>query len=85
MTKSSRTIDDSLLEAALEGLELQKTRLETQISEIRGRLGKRSRNLPDTPFQAAKKRTLSPEARKRIAAAQKKRWALYRKTSAAPK
>jgi hypothetical protein len=33
--------------------------------------------------QPAKKRVLSPAARKRIAAAQKKRWAEFRKTSEA--
>lgn len=86
MPKSSKTIDDPLiLEAALEGLEIQKMRLETQIREIRERLGKRGRNSRETPVQTARKRTLSPEARKRIAAAQKKRWAQYRKTTATNK
>jgi hypothetical protein len=85
MPKSSKTLDHPLiLEAALEGLEIQKMRLEAQISEIRERLGKRG-NSRQAPLQTARKRTLSPEARKRIAAAQKKRWAQYRKTTATPK
>jgi hypothetical protein len=80
-------IDQSLLAAALQGLELQKARLEAQIATVRqmvtGRV-KPGRN-PKTATEAAadpvarkknrQKRKLSPEARERIAAAQKKRWA----------
>ena len=79
MPKNPSTWNDPLvLEAALEGLELQKHRIEAQIQEIRSRLGKRSRTSVE-PARTATKRTLSTEARKRIAAAQKKRWAEYRK------
>ncbi len=78
MAKNLRTLDDPLvLKAALEGLELQKQRIEAQIREVRSRLGKPGKS-PETP-NGSKKRILSPEARKRIAAAQKKRWAEYRK------
>jgi hypothetical protein len=85
MAKTLKTLDDPLvLEAALEGLELQKSRIEAQILEIRNRLGKRSRTPAEAGHNAAKKRTLSPEARKRIATAQKKRWAEYRKSTASP-
>ncbi len=77
--------NQELLAAALEGLELQKQRIEDQIREVRGLLGlgagKRGR-----PPAAATKKTgpgrLSAAARKRIAAAQKRRWAEYRKSSA---
>jgi predicted nucleic acid-binding Zn-ribbon protein len=80
MSKTSKTLDDPLvLEAALEGLELQKQRIEAQIREVRSRLGRRAKDTPDAAFTAMKKRNLSPDARKRIAAAQKKRWAEYRK------
>lgn len=83
MSKNSTTFDDPVvLEAALEGLELQKRRIEVQISEIRSRLGKRPRKSLEVPSAAQKRRILSPEARKRIAAAQRKRWAEYRKTNA---
>jgi hypothetical protein len=80
MPKNSKTFDDPVvLEAALEGLELQKKRIENQIREIRARLGKRPRSgKPDT-VASTRKRNLSAEARKRIASAQKKRWAEYRK------
>ena len=49
--------------------------------EIRVRLGQRSRNHPSRAHNGGKKRTLSPEARKRIATAAKKRWAEYRKST----
>jgi hypothetical protein len=84
MAKLSRNFSDpNLLEAALEGLLLQKQRIEAQIQEVKGLLGRRR-----APAQAAaaepsrpasRKRELSDAARKRIAAAQKKRWAEYRK------
>jgi hypothetical protein len=78
--------DPGLLEAALEGLLLQRERLEAQIREVRSLLGRRGRSggasaAPASESQSAapRKRELSESARKRIAAAQKKRWAEYRK------
>lgn len=83
MARSPKTFDDPLvLEAALEGLELQRKRIESQMAEIRNLLGRRTVGAP-TP--EPKKRDLSAEARKRIGAAQKKRWAEYRKANAGPK
>ena len=84
MARRSSTFEDPLfLEAALEGLELQKKRIEAQMAEIRSHLGKRS---PAADEEAAgSRRKLSPEARKRIASAQKKRWAEYRKANASTK
>lgn len=88
MTRISN--NESLLEAALEGLKSQRSRIDQQISEVEQMLGRRrgrpasaaSAVLPGVP---RKKRELSPAARKRIAAAQKKRWAEYRKNGAAGK
>jgi hypothetical protein len=83
----------SLLTAALEGLELQKQRIDEQIQEVRALLGKiparrgrppGSTNAGSTNGGSATKRTasrLSASARKRIAAAQKRRWAEYRKSA----
>src|SRR5271157_6095587 len=83
----------SLLTAALEGLELQKQRIDEQIQEVRSLLGnppgRRGRppgstNGGATNAVAATKRPrarLSASARKRIAAAQKRRWAEYRKSA----
>ena len=81
--------DPVLLEAALEGLLLQRERIETQIREIRGLLGRRPQGEPAAsasggPAARKRRRTLSPAARKRIAAAQKKRWAEYRKQTTQP-
>jgi hypothetical protein len=74
--------DPSLLEAALEGLEAQRYRIEDQIQQVRRLLGKRSTNGTHQSAAPAAKRQLSPAARRRIAAAQKKRWAAYRKSAA---
>jgi hypothetical protein len=80
-------LDRSVLEAALEGLETQRVRLDEQISQVRSLLGSTPRGRPRAsssglvPSVAAalKKRTMSAAARRRIAAAQKKRWAAWRK------
>jgi hypothetical protein len=77
--------DPGLLEAALEGLLLQRERLEAQIKEVRSLLGRRGRSgsapasASETQSSSPRKRELSEAARKRIAAAQKKRWAEYRR------
>jgi hypothetical protein len=75
-----------LLKAALEGLEAQKERIEEQISQVQGMLGRRRGRPPASAVAAVaalqkpvRKRQLSATARKRIAAAQKRRWAEYRK------
>lgn len=85
MVRRPSTLEDPLvLEAALEGLELQKKRIEAQMKEIRSLLDKAPR--PNgAPHPAVSKRNLSTEARKRIATAQKKRWAEYRKANASAK
>jgi hypothetical protein len=71
--------DTSLLTAALEGLELQRKRIEEQIQQVRAALGGRKLRLGGGAARPARRRQLSPEARKRIANAQKRRWAEYRK------
>jgi hypothetical protein len=77
--------DHSLLVAALEGLQLQKQRIEEQIRQVRLLLGKSAGKRGRLPLSANKKSgpgRLSAAARKRIADAQKRRWAEYRKSSA---
>jgi hypothetical protein len=75
----------SFLNAALEGLELQRKRLEEQIGQVKAMLGGRKARLGGgaPSGKPARKRLLSAEARKRIAMAQKRRWAEYRKKQAA--
>ena len=82
--------NEALLNAALEGLELQKARIEEQIRQVRTMLGRGGPGRPRkisgavaaaVAGEAKPKRTLSMQARKRIAIAQKKRWAEYRKAN----
>jgi len=76
-----------ILQAALQGLEAQREKLDGQISQVRAMMGQRTvrpgrSSSADTSGIGVprKKRILSAEARKRIAAAQKKRWAAFRKS-----
>jgi hypothetical protein len=81
MPRRAKTIrDESLLTAALEGLLLQQRRIEDQIREVRSLLGRR-RGRPPAVVSGRRPGRLSPAARKRIAAAQKRRWAEYRKSA----
>lgn len=70
-------LDRNILQAALVGLEAKRQKLEEQIAQVRRSLGGRIKNV--APIAGRKKRTLSTEAKKRIAAAQKKRWDAFRK------
>ena len=86
MAKTLAAPHHEILEAALQGLEAQRRRLEEQIAQVRSMLGRRAGRPPKSsasfgsaPTGGGQKRILSPEARQRIAAAQKKRWAAYRR------
>lgn len=90
MPKAAKSLQDtSFLTAALEGLELQRNRLEDQIRQVRamlgGRRGRAARAGVSGLGKPARKRQLSAAARKRIALAQKRRWAEYRKKMAGAK
>jgi len=62
---------------ALVGYEMERKRIEERIRDLQSRLGRTT-----APKQSApKKRTLSASARRRISAAQRKRWAEHRKNS----
>lgn len=96
MPKSSGAPNSEILQAALQGLEAQKEKIDEQIAQVRSLMGRRVGRPPKQGGQngsaakktsagggsgaTRKKRVLSAEARKRIAAAQKKRWAAFRKT-----
>lgn len=83
-------IGQSLLTAALSGLEFERSRLDAVISEIRTELAQNAARRPAKPApegaeQAApKKRTMSSSARRRIGLAQKRRWAAFHKHTAEP-
>jgi len=78
-----------VLNAAIEGLEIQKTRINAQIAEIRGMLGRGSQSSgAPSPSPLRRRRKMSKAGRAAIAAAQRKRWAETRKkqtVAAAPK
>jgi hypothetical protein len=93
MPKTSAAPNTEILEAALQGLETQKQKIDEQIAQVRSLMGRRVGRPPkhsggggaakasaSSSGATRKKRVLSPEARKRIAAAQKKRWAAFRKS-----
>jgi hypothetical protein len=76
---------DETLQMALVGYQSEKVRIEEKIREIQGQLKGKAVPSPFTPDgekPPRAKRELSDAARKRIAAAQKKRWAEHRKRQA---
>ena len=86
--RTKDTQNHSLLQAALSGLEMQRERIEEQILQVgrmlrNGSIAKRGEHRTTKPVgngkAASNKRKLSAAARKRIAAAQKRRWDEYRK------
>jgi hypothetical protein len=80
MARISKSMEETaFLTAALEGLELQKARIEAQLAQVRAMLGGKKAKTAEAVAAPTKRRQLSPAARKRIAAAQKRRWAEYRK------
>jgi hypothetical protein len=78
-------LDNEILAAAIEGFEAQKKHIDTQIAEIRQKLGGGAAEPSVAAPQAGRKRRkMSAAGRKRIAEAQRKRWAASRKESVAP-
>ena len=74
--------DKDLLAMALVGYEAAKAGIEGAIREIQAKLGHRG---PRAATGVPAKRVLSADARSRIAAAQRKRWAAIRMAKAEPK
>ena len=79
-----------ILEAALRGLTHERSKIEEQIQEIEGLLHGTAPAKASAPAAASssggastKKRTMSADARKRIAEAQRKRWAVSKGEEAA--
>ena len=79
--------DIATLQMALVGYQIEKQKIEEKIRDIQAQL--KGKYIPSAAGTAkadgAPKRVLSPAARKRIAAAQKKRWAEHRKRAAQAK
>ncbi len=74
-----------LIAAAIEGYESQRTRIDANIRELRAMLpGNRTDGTPAATAPIRKRRPLSSAARKRIAEAQRKRWAAIKRGAAQP-
>jgi hypothetical protein len=81
-SKRSKRKDDSTLQMALVGYELERQRIAEQISRVQALLGERAATRDGSQPTRAKKRVLSPAVRKKIAEATRRRWAAYRKAKA---
>ncbi len=83
MARGVPSHDPAILTMALIGYEQEKRKIDLKIAEIRALLGGKKAAAAAAPAgaeaPARKPRVLSEAARKRIAAAQKKRWAEHRK------
>ena len=81
-----KSLDPQILDAVLEGLKLQKQRLDQYIVEAQRLLGGKRRKLAAAVKEAREpRRKMSAAAREHIAAVQRKRWAKWRKQRAAAK
>ena len=84
MARGKSAEDLATLQMALVGYEIERRKIEEKISEIRAQLRGRSVVVSEAADgrKTGVKRVLSPAARKRIAAAQKRRWAEHHKRQA---
>ena len=80
-------LDATVLQAALQGLEQQRTEIEKKIATVRTLIGGPKPKASAAPVEARPKRTRSAATRRRMAAAQRKRWAALKaaKKESAPK
>lgn len=79
----SELVDYDLLAMALVGYQAQKAKLDAAIAGIQAQLIRRAPSSGSDPL-IPRKRTMSAAGRRRIAAAQRKRWAATKKTNAEP-
>jgi hypothetical protein len=84
MARGKSANDIVTLQMALVGYQIERQRIDEKISELQAQLkGQGVRASGIEPIGGAvRKRELSPAARRRISAAQKKRWAEHRKRAA---
>ena len=87
MAKGKSNTHADILRYALTHLEQERDQIQEKIEHINAQLGRKvsapaAAAAGDGDTASRKKRTLSVSARKRISAAQKKRWAEHRKTQA---
>lgn len=89
MARGKAIVEDvATLQMALVGYEIERQKIDEKIKEIQAKVGHRripSSNAAAPEALAPRKRVLSAAARKRIAVAQKRRWAEHRKKTASAK
>jgi hypothetical protein len=78
----STKLSHEIIAAAIEGFENQKNRLDAQIGELRAMLNGRRTESPAAEPPEHIRRRISAAGRKRIAEAQRKRWAATKQQSA---
>ena len=76
-------LTEEIINAAIEGFESQKRRIDSQIADLRQLLNGDRTEVAGTPRAPARKRKISAAGRRRMAAAQKARWAKIRADAAA--
>jgi hypothetical protein len=76
----STKLSPEIIAAAIEGFEIQKLRLDSQISELRAMLNG-AQPQAAAEIQKSPRRKMSAAGRKRIAEAQRKRWAAVKGVS----
>ena len=82
MARPRSVQDVTTLQMALVGYQIERQKIDDKIREIESQLRGRRGPAASPSKRAGVKRVLSPAARRRIAAAQKKRWAEHRKRMA---
>jgi hypothetical protein len=80
MPSGRRTADASLLEAALIGFQQMRRNVEEKIADIRRQLGSGNGKQATASSQTGR-RPMGPAARRRMAVAQRKRWAAVKAKS----
>jgi hypothetical protein len=79
----AKRLDPTVLQAALEGLESQHQRVDQQIAQVRSLLRPAPKKRAVAQAPAKPRPRMSLAGRKRIAAAQRKRWAEFKKSQKA--
>ena len=74
------TLGKAILEAALIGFQTEKDSIDLKMAEVRKLLGQTSDGDQPLPLNGKPRKRRSAAIRKRMAAAQKKRWADFYKT-----
>jgi dsDNA-specific endonuclease/ATPase MutS2 len=78
---ATHKLTNEIIEAAIDGFEAQKQRIDERISELRQLMSGETSTPETIETPGRKRRKMSAAGRKRIAEAQRKRWADSRKES----